>query len=138
VTQTTSQTLKNVMAGKLAFNLGLYPLKKPHGIEQIKLFRIYLAVLRQAELDYLSRKSPPDIKAEASNTLFGLHLSPFPWACRTLGLDVHQSRMKIIEWSMRGLCGDPVFGFLTKSEVSNNYEMGKISDFELLNETLNG
>lgn len=113
----------------LAMNLGQAPLKAPQGQEEIKLFRICINILRQAEEDYLSGKTPQKTRAVASQTLFGLHTSLFPVTCRLLGIDPVAARLKIIEWKMLGKEGDPVFSFLHKEDVVKKYEMGKIRSF---------
>lgn len=125
----SAQSLRDDLDRSLKINLGLVPIRNPKGIEEIKLLRILINVLRQAELDYLSKGTPRGIRAKASQTLFGLHLSPMPAVCRLLGLDCHKARLKLIEWKLKGMVGDPVFDFLTRPEVANRYEMGKITDF---------
>jgi hypothetical protein len=101
----------------LAFNLG-NTARNPVGIDEIKLFRVCINVLRQAERDYLCNRSSRRHRAHAEQTLFGLHHSPLPAICRALGLDYIQARLRIIEWEMRGLQGDPVFEYLTQPQQS--------------------
>ena len=131
---THPQKLREILSHHLAINLGQIPIQPPKGIEMIKVFRIYVNVLRQAELDYLSKSSSRRVKARAAQTLFGLHLSPLPTICRLLGIDCHQARLKIIEWKMKGKTGDPVFDFLNRPEVVDQYEMGKITHFKFAGE----
>src|SRR3972149_5066659 len=108
------QELRDELSRQIAFNVGSVPLKQPKGVEEIKLFRIYIDIVRQAESDYLCRNSSIKSRNKAANTLFGIHLSPLPVLCRTLGINCHAARLKILEWKVRGLTGDPVFDFLTK------------------------
>jgi hypothetical protein len=88
--------------------------------------------LRDAIDIYLSPYSSPKDKLEAETTLFGLHLSPLPGVCRALGIDCHAARMTLIEWKLKGLTGDPIFGFLTKPGASDRYEMGLSADVPAL------
>ena len=87
--------------------------------------RILISMIRQAEDDYLSPHTSPAERANAEQTLFGLHLSPLPGVCRTLGIDYHAARMKLIEWKAKGLTGDPIFDFLTKSGSMDQFEKGQ-------------
>lgn len=127
--QSAQQSLRDYLDRQLSIQLGLTPIRAPKGIEEIRMIRVWINVLRQAELDYLSKATSKSIRAKASQTLFGLHLSPMPIVCRLLGIDCHKARLKIIEWKLRGSVGDPVFDFLTRQDVVDRYEMGKIKDF---------
>jgi hypothetical protein len=117
--------MQSSLSKQLAFNSGLVPLRKPQGVEEIKLFRIYIKTLRQAEEDYLSPESTAQERAEAEQTLFGIHLSPLPGVCRTLGIDPHAAKLMLIEWKAKGRIGDPIFGFLTQPGAVDRYEMGQ-------------
>ena len=110
------------LARYLDINTGRAPIRMPKGVEEIKLLRIFISILRQAEDDYLSPNTPPGDKIKAEQTLFGLHLSPLPGVCRTLGIDYHAARMKLLEWKVAGRTGDPIFGFLTKASSLEQFE----------------
>lgn len=129
MTLSAQQSLKENLHQQLAFNLGQTPIRYPKGAEEIKVFRIYINVLRRAETDYLSNNSSQKLRVRASQALFGLHLSPLPSICRILNIDCHQARLKIIEWRMKGIVGDPIFDFLTKLGVANQYEIDKLMEF---------
>jgi hypothetical protein len=130
MTHRTLQSLKDELGRQIAFNKT--PLRYPKGREEITLFRIYINIVRQAEEDYLSRTTSPKNRAKAAQTLFGIHLSPLPTLCRILGLNYIDARLKIIEWKLRGMKGDPVFEFLQDKDVARDYEMGKIKDLSSL------
>lgn len=102
----------------------LVPVRKPTDIEDVRLFRIFLHVVRQAEVDLLSRQTAPETKAEAARTLFGLHNSPLVPICRILGIDPAAAKLKIIEWEVKHKTGDPVFGYMVKPSVVDKFERG--------------
>jgi hypothetical protein len=117
--------LRERLRNQIAFNTGAVPVRAPKGVEEIKLLRIFISIIRQAEDDYLSPSTSPTERAQAEQTLFGLHLSPLPGVCRTLGIDCHAARMLLLEWKVKGLTGDPIFEFLTKSGSLEQYEKGQ-------------
>ena len=110
------QSLREYLKTCLDRNVGLLPIRPPSGIEEIRTMRLCINVLRRAEMDYLTESVPKTTRARAAQTLFGLHSSPMPVICRLLGIDCAQARLKIIEWKIKGLSGDPVFGFLNQPE----------------------
>jgi hypothetical protein len=119
-----TELLRDRLRKQIAFNTGAVPVRAPKGVEEIKLLRVFISIIRQAEDDYLSPSTSPAERVQAEQTLFGLHLSPLPGVCRALGIDCHAARMKLIEWKVKGLTGDPIFDFLTKSESFDQYEKG--------------
>jgi hypothetical protein len=131
-------TLRKELAHYIDINTGRIPIRLPKGAEEIKLLRIFISIIRQAEDDYLSPFTSPQERANAEQTLFGLHLSPLPGVCRTIGIDCHAARMKLIEWKVKGLTGDPVFDFLTKSGSMDQFEKGQGINIPTLREVAHG
>jgi hypothetical protein len=121
-------TLGKELARYLDINTGRAPIRTPKGVEEIKLLRIFISILRQAEDDYLSPNTPPGDLVKAEQALFGLHLSPLPGVCRILGIDYHAARMKLLEWKVSGRVGDPIFGFLTKASSMEQFEQYQTID----------
>ena len=117
-------TLKKNLARYIGINTGKTPIQLPSDIESIKLLRIFIGIIRTAEYDYLSPGTSDHERAKAEQTLFGIHLSPLPGVCRTLGMDHHEARLKLVEWKFLGLVGDPIFEYLTKSKTADKYETG--------------
>jgi hypothetical protein len=130
---TTTTELSIQLSRQLDFNSGKIPLRKPQGLEEIHLFRIYIKTIRQAEEDYLDPRALQEDKEKATQLLFGMHLSPLPTVCRTLGINHHIARLKLLDWKMKGLVGDPIFDFLTKVESANRFEQGHSIDMLNLN-----
>lgn len=124
ITATPDNTLRLELKKTLAFNAGITPVRLPKDIEEIRLLRIFINVLRQAEDDYLTQNKPSPEFAQAEQTLFGIHHSPLPGVCRVLGIDYHAARIKLIEWKIKGLKGDPIFDCLTKPGALDQYEKG--------------
>lgn len=124
VPETQDNTLRREPRKTLAFNAGTIPVRLPKDIEEIRLLRIFINVLRQAEDDYLTRNKPSEEFAQAEQTLFGIHHSPLPGVCRVLGIDYHAARIKLIEWKIKGLRGDPIFDCLSKPGALDQYEKG--------------
>ncbi len=104
-------------------NAGADPIqvtKKP----DVKFLRIFISIVRRAEVDYLSPRTTPEEKDAAARVLFGLHLSPLSGLCHLLGIDQHAARLKLLEWFVEGRTGDPIFGYMTKPKSSDRYERG--------------
>jgi hypothetical protein len=109
---------------QVKISAGIIPTNRPNDMTGVKMVRIFVNIVRQAEHDYLSPQSSPEMKFEAARTLFGIHLSPLSSTCLALGIDPHAAKLKLIEWEIRGLTGDPIFGYLSKPGSVDRYERG--------------
>jgi len=86
--------------------------------------KLLLAVIRQAEHDYLKYR-PGDYRYESARySLYGPSniLRPI---CKIFGISYEAAMLHLVMWKARGFIGDPIFGFLSDPNQLDNYLSGK-------------
>jgi len=103
----------------------------------VKGLRILIDIVRLAERDYLAKRVSWQHRLSAKVVLFG-HPA-FETLCERLGIDPAAAKLILICWKATGRVGDPVFGFLSKTESFEALQKGEplpVPNFALLRQAL--